>query len=152
MKLKNRKTGETGTLFQHGEGAFYELWVSAGGKRCDYTSLARLNEDWEDYEERCNGYYYLTSEGKIIFRGFALRRWGQIDDNRKEIGNYFKTKEEAEEAVEKLKAWKQLKDRGFKNICWTAGVRVCAAQFRLGNRFWEIESKHALDLLFGGEE
>lgn len=32
----------------------------------------------------------------------------------KEIGNYFETKEEAEKAVEQLKAWKRLKDKGFE--------------------------------------
>lgn len=33
---------------------------------------------------------------------------------RKSIGNYFETKEEAEKAVERLRAWKKLKDGGVK--------------------------------------
>lgn len=35
------------------------------------------------------------------------------DNFRKSIGNCFETKEEAEKAVEKLKAWKRLKDKGL---------------------------------------
>lgn len=38
----------------------------------------------------------------------------EMDDFNKQIGNYFDTREEAEKAVEKLQAWKRLKDKGFK--------------------------------------
>lgn len=34
--------------------------------------------------------------------------------NHESISNKFETKEEAEKAVEKLKAWKRLKDKGIK--------------------------------------
>ena len=37
----------------------------------------------------------------------------------KEIGNYFETVEEAEQAVEKLKAWKRLRDKEFRFIGWS---------------------------------
>ena len=38
----------------------------------------------------------------------------QVTATRKEIGNCFESLEEAERAVEKLKAWKRLKKAGFK--------------------------------------
>lgn len=53
-----------------------------------YESLADVSKDWEDYEEP-KEYWYISD-------------------------NYFETKEEAEKAAEKLKAWKRLKDKGFK--------------------------------------
>ena len=71
-------------------------------------------------------------------------------DNR-EIGNYFETKEEAEKAVEKLKAWKRLKDKGFKfdnvNVCWIEFTLKSATS----NEVYEQGQKD-LHLLFGGEE
>lgn len=72
----------------------------------------------------------------------------------KEIGNYFETKEDAEKAVKKLKAWKRLKDNGFK----FEGIenRSHRIKFYQG-RSYETEQQCIqagidLDLLFGGEE
>lgn len=61
----------------------------------------------------------------------------------------FETKEEAEKAMEKLKAWKRLKDKGFKfdNFVRNAIYYVLSDE--------EIEKDDVLedlDLLFGGEE
>lgn len=53
--------------------------------------------------------YYLDCDGRI----FEHHTTEYIKNKMKEIGNYFETKEEAEKAVEKLKAWKRLKDAGF---------------------------------------
>lgn len=73
-----------------------------------------------------------------------------------EIGNYFETKKEAEKAVEKLKAWKRLKDKGlkFKGIIghdethfWFPNPNNI--EFMFENR----ETRKDLNLLlFGGEE
>lgn len=41
-----------------------------------------------------------------------------IDSSRVKIGNYFETREEAEKAVERLKAWERLKDAGLKFKDW----------------------------------
>lgn len=86
----------------------------------------------------------------------------EMDDFNKEIGNYFETKEEAKKAVEKLKAWKRLKDKGIKPVEWTAGlgddnykIGEVMVGFDIdgvydGNVPDDIEQD--LDLLFGGEE
>lgn len=60
-------------------------------------------------------YWYMNYGGRIKATNDAN---SEEDVARKEIGNYFKTKEEAERAVLKLKAWKRLKDKGFKFDGW----------------------------------
>jgi hypothetical protein len=80
----------------------------------------------------------------------------------KSIGNYFESKEEAEKAVEKLKAWKRLKDKGFKFL----GVKGLdyAIDFEVNPPYTHItfdeytateeqkEFYNDLMMLFGGEE
>lgn len=74
----------------------------------------------------------------------------KLRNKKTEIGIYFETEEEAEKAVEKLKAWKRLKDKGFKWRYYSLGD---------GNKFrvyFSIKDGADigtdLDLLFGGEE
>ena len=58
-------------------------------------------------------YYYIDSacEGDIDRNEiFDCEHCKRIDEFNKSIGNYFNTREEAEKAVRKLKAWKRLKD------------------------------------------
>ena len=101
MKLRNKKTGEILELPRD--------YMELKGRRI-YYSLAELNEEWEDYEEPKTA-WFIEPQGDI-------QEWrdAECDDWTKEksIGNYFKTREEAEKAVEKLKAWKRLKDNGVK--------------------------------------
>lgn len=114
MKLRNRKTGEiieaescnnTGGCIS----IYYEEKDGQLGTKDCYTSLAKLNEEWEDYEEP-KEYWHIF--GTNITK--TQECLDELYDKRnKEIGNYFETKEEAEKAVEKLKAWKRLKDKGF---------------------------------------
>jgi hypothetical protein len=47
MKLRNKKTGEIVENFD-GFTTFTNDWSSV--KNLQYTSLAKLNDDWEDYE------------------------------------------------------------------------------------------------------
>ena len=146
MRLRNKKTGEIVEICKICPEP-YEA------RDFDCSSLAELNEEWEDYEDR-KSYYYITSIGETVFRGFALKSWNGGDERRKEIGNYFETKEEAEKAVEKLKALKRLKDKG---ICFYGWRRNQTGTIDLLVK-WEgvppltgfIEKD--LDLLFGGEE
>lgn len=96
MKLRNRKTGEIRDI---------KCILVDGMFSVD--SLAELNEEWEDYEEK--EYFYLNMDGDIRHTtNQAMVKYS------KEIGNYFETREEAEKAVEKLKAWKRIKDLGFR--------------------------------------
>lgn len=113
MKLRNKKTGEIKVF----------ALVRANNDIDDIT-LAELNEEWEDYEEpKDEDYWYIEDLGKVNFSSELLDKVAGTPNNiliYKILGNYFETKEEAEKAVEKLKAWKRLKDKGFKFI----GVRA----------------------------
>lgn len=102
MKLQNKKTGEIV------EATDFNI-IS------EYNSLAELNEEWEDYEEPkwLSDYWFIDSCG-----GINKQETDILGANRREIGNYFENKEEAEKAVEKLRAWKRLKDKGFKFTEW----------------------------------
>ena len=133
MKLRNKKTGEIREI--------REILIDGMFK---VSSLAELSEEWEDYEEQ-KKYWYLTDAGCLCQTSIHNDKTAI----RKRIGNYFETKEEAEKAVEKLKAWKRLKDKGFRLGGWQflddkSGIWVC------GNTVPNIVDE--LDLLFGGEE
>ena len=99
MKLRNKKTGE--------------IWDIGKILTNDYPcweTLKQLNEEWEDYEEP-KEQYYIDCDGEV----YAPTRLNQFDlDRMSNIGNIFETRVEAEKAVEKLKAWKRLKDMNPK--------------------------------------
>ena len=134
MKLRNKKTGEIV------EATDFNI-IS------DYNSLAELNEEWEDYEEP-KDYYFIRSESLTI--GYSPISNTRSCRNRKAIGNYFETKEEAEKAVEKLKAFKILKDNGFKFNAWYGGSKVIS--FSIPQEIIGKSTAKDLNLLFGGEE
>ena len=60
-------------------------------------------------------YYFLDSNGLVYHNIWAD---DSIDSIRSGIGNCFETREEAEKAVKKLKAWKRLKESGLKFKDW----------------------------------
>lgn len=90
------------------------------------TFEAALADDWEVVEERevveepkwkpreGELYFYINSNGEIEYRYYKNRN---INDKRRicNIGNYFKTDDEAEHMVEKLKVIKELQDFAFEN-------------------------------------
>ena len=104
MKLRNKNTGDIGEL-TYFDSRMYILIDNELRTDLNYNSLAELNEDWEDYEEPKDSIEYI---------GLKLE-----DYNHTTVEIHYQTKEEAEKAVEKLKALKRLKDKGFKFI----GVR-----------------------------
>lgn len=142
MKLKNKKTGEI-TEFVLFDGK-NEL---QGG-----ATLKDLLEEWEDVPEEPKKYWFIGDNG-AVFKFNSFLENTELEKEYKEIGNYFKTKEEAEQAVEKLKAWKRLRDKGFKFIDWKCSGHI---EFTFNNYCDKgVRTKSAvddLDLLFGGEE
>ena len=119
-----------------------------------YRSLAELNEEWEDYEEPKTE-FYITAWGDI--REYTTKEERFAFKQKLEIGNYFETKEEAEKAVETLKAWKRLKDKGFRTEGWTIndGLRISICTNMDSDGIYDDDKKeiqNTLDLLFGGEE
>lgn len=134
MKLRNKKTGE---IINNNGINFSE------GNYKTYNSIAEFNEEWEDYEEPKN-FWYMTSWGDVheySERQFAIKQ-------KQAIGNYFESKEEAEKAVGKLKAWKRLKDGGFR---FNGGDDACIS-YRIDPAKWNDKLDNDFDLIFGGEE
>lgn len=139
MKLRNKISGEVKT---------FELFD--GKELQGGVTLERLVEEWEGYEEP-KEYWYIDEWGNIQDTDYKN---DQYDNAAEEIGNYFETKEEAEKAVEKLKAWKRLKDNGFGFSGYTrnhTGTYEVLLNREIPYQHYD-ELEKDLDLLFGGEE
>ena len=153
MKLRNKKTGkvfdlECITLFECPS----ENLI--GDSVDEFYSIAELNEEWEDMPEEPKGYWYIDCAAPYPV---DFCKFNEDTEYDKEIGNYFETREEAEKAVEKLKAWKRLKDGGitFKN--WTinqTGTIDCFATWgdNIPPSRKDPTLQDDLDLLFSGDE
>ena len=119
--------------------------AARGGEHTFYfESLKELNGMFEDYDEP-KVIWWLNDEGCVNHTA------GEVDEyfeKNREIGNYFETKEEAEKAVEKLKAWKRVKDAGFKFVGNGAGLHTLRYSYE-GE--WCLIAED-FNLLFGGEE
>lgn len=110
----------------------------------------KLNEECEDYEEPKSGI-------KDVW-------FPDVVEGRNNVVISFETREEAELAVCKLKAWKRLKELGFRFIDWELDMETIAdgkIWFDIGvNAEWNAEqllelkpeAKKSLDILFGGKE
>lgn len=149
MKLRNKKTGEIvepfGITCLNGR-TFVQFDDGKGTFKFEAHSLAELNKEWEDYEEP-EIIWYINSSG-ITCCAAKENYWG----DSKEIGNWFETKEEAEKAVEKLKALKRLKDKGFKFKDWRTADLGADKYYFIITAESDGAGKGDLDLLFGGEE
>lgn len=157
MKLRNKKTGE---IIE----TDFELSVSVPDDEKlygndtytqikGYSSIKELSEEWEDYEEP-KKHWFIATDGRVLECNESASWSGE-----KAIGNYFETKEEAEKAVEKLKAYKRLKDKGFKFELWDYDggnyqetIRTGRILFRVADDYPEKNIDTDLDLLFGSEE
>ena len=134
MKLRNKKTGE----IVNNNGINF-----AEGNYKTYNSLAELNEEWEDAPEEPKGFLSISGDATI-------EHFDRLNENDlcKQIGNYFETQEEAERAVEKLKALKRLKDKGFR----FNGGDDAHISYILDTVKWYDELEKDFNLIFGGEE
>ena len=115
MRLKNKQTGSIGTLEVCDD--HFSVWQENG---CNsYDSLEKLSEEWEECEEEpgeITRYWYIgyKNDIKVCYNHNDRYVDTDVTKQREAIGNRFETFEEAKEALEKLKAWKRLKDRGFR--------------------------------------
>lgn len=75
-----------------------------------FETLKGLNEMFEDYEEPKEYWHIFGTNITKTQEGLDKL----YDERNKEIGNYFETREEAEKAVEKLKALTEAKEDGLK--------------------------------------
>lgn len=149
MKLRNKLTGEIATLTLSTNGE--DMIIMGNDMYAHITKLSEL-KDYEDYEES-KDYWYIDYDGGILCR--------ESDDSSAEkmmisMGNHFGTLEEAEKAVEKLKAWKRLKEAGFGFGGWThTPITKSLAGYNLHIKAYTDKLANYmddLDLLFGGEE
>ena len=138
MKLRNKRTGEIVMVCKINPEPY-----EARDFEC--SSLAELNEEWEDYKEP-KGYWYIDGWGDVSCDNDYDT---EIDNQRKAIGNYFETKEEAEKAVERLKAWKRLKEKGFRFTGHFLGTEGLNIRYECNMK---NDISDDLDLLFGGEK
>lgn len=169
MKLKNKKTGETGyylhTHRDYKTGVLKVAVLKDGVPFSefkpyepiyDYDSLAELNEEWCDYEEP-KGYWYIEGDGDIHHIGTELCDELEIH-TMKQIGNYFDSREEAEKAVEKLKALTKLCKKGFEFNSvemFGSGLIRIEASIPINEKTTLQERSNIIDslyLLFGDEE
>ena len=155
MKFRNKKTREVVKIYPalHDETAI--RFMAEGGKNYEYKSLADFNKEWEDAPEEPKKYWFIDVGNYEV---------GDVDEDNadldadKEIGNYFETKEEAEKAVEKLRAYKRLKDRRFEFGKWRDEEKECYDGQEIGSISFRVDFignndiKKDIDLLFGGEE
>lgn len=149
MKLQNKATGEIGKVYLADNGI--EVVIKEAMWSKVYNSLDELNAEWKDYEEP-KGYWRIDCDGTISHDRDEFDT--PFDNACKSIGNYFETEEEAEKAVEKLKAWKRLKDKGFERV-----FRLGLSDALCGGKAVAFElliddnnSIEDIKLLFGGEE
>lgn len=116
MLLKNKKTGEIAEPFgitcKNGR-TFVRFDDGKGTFKFEARSLSELNEEWEDYEEPKVGYIIDPMEEDYVSADDSGYEESDVE-RAKELGIWLETKEEAEKAVLKLKAWKRLKDKGFR--------------------------------------
>lgn len=151
MKLRNKKTGEIGEP----RIAYQEIYIDTENRMtyC-YKTLRGVFEEWEVYEEP-KEYWYIDWNGEICRSDIHDERTEQM----KEIGNHFETQEKAEKAVEKLKAWKRLKEKGFKFtfLGWalpTTPPLTSYIEYEIqpSKGCIDKETREELHLIFGGEE
>ena len=153
MKLKNKKTGEVATLTLSSNGE--ELLLMKNNELVTHNVKLSDLDEWEDMPEEPKEYWYIDPMVCGVYFT-KIKNDEDLCEFNKQIGNYFETKEEAEKAVEKLKAWKRLKDKGFKFTGFTHKDRGRLDELeiycQLGERPEDIEDMEDIRLLFGGEE
>lgn len=149
MKLRNKKTGKIVDFKVH-----KYIGLSDDGNSV-YEPFNGSIDEWEDVPEEPKEFWFVDDVGevKVIEEDDS-----EETEGAKQIGNYFSSREEAELAVRKLKAWKRLKDDDFKFIGWYYDVQpISNGRLNIQIRATLDESDNAtlsdLDLLFsGGEE
>lgn len=104
--------------------------------------------DWfEEYEDP-KEYWCIDWTGGINHIT-VLEGTDEYEENKKQIGNYFETREDAVNALEKLEAFKRLKDKGFK-FCGFAYTELCDyARVNIKATIINDSINEDLELLFG---
>lgn len=147
MKLRNKQTGEICKAEAREDGIYLYHETTERWYKYDLSLLA---EGWEYYEEP-KEYWYITYNACVVSAP-AESNW----EREEEIGNRFETEKEAMKALEKLKAWKRLKNKGFR----FSNVDIYDQEITFKwTKDWcsmtngeQKEAERDLDILFGGDE
>ena len=149
MKLVNKETREIGYLYAN-KNENYNVLDENDEVLAVYETLEAVVGEWQDYEEPKSGI-------KDVW-------FPDVIEGRNNVVISFETREEAKNAVRKLKAWKRLKELGFRFIDWELDMKTVAdgkIWFDIGiNTEWDAErllkskpeAKESLDTFFGGEK
>lgn len=147
MKLRNKETGIIGELhFEPDKEYHFTVATEDPADVMIYKKLADLRDDWEDTPEEHKRWFIDPLRYNQV-SNFLCYSDEEIE-NVKELGFDFDTLGEVEEAVEKLKAWKRLKDKGFK---FKGGDDACIS-YEFPIEKWNSKLEKDFELLFGGEE
>ena len=143
MKLKNKKTGEIVELLgisRKGDRTFVQFEDEKGVFKGEYSSLAELNAEWEDYEEPKGSALDLMI---LTLTNFIEN---EPDEDKVDL-------EECKQMLEKIKAWKRLKDKEFEFVgcCKDNTINFEFVGHPLSYDEAE-EAEQDLAFLFGGEE
>jgi hypothetical protein len=145
MKLKNKISGE-----------IKEFSLFDGNELQGGATLESLTKEWEDAPEEPKKYWYISDGGDVY--GFSDYYLGsEIEEAHREISNLFETREEAELAVRKLKAWKRLKDSKIK-FCLDFVMNKIVFTYVIGKNTTvdavdaERQIFEDMKIVFGGEE
>jgi len=142
MKLQNDQTGQVENF------CIDKDQICSCDRAFVYDSLAQLQEaGWKDYEEPKDWGEYIISCGNNYIEPVCAGFSDKTIEKCNELGMLFETKEEAEKAVEKLKAWKRLKDKGFRIT-----IRGCKGNAWLEANWGYLQGDYSDVLsLFGSE-
>ena len=107
---------DAGSLFREGDNIPAYSWTTLEKFPNIMTEWFEEIKEPTRWKPELGEKYYLSDSNGSVYDSVWSNDY--IDRSRFEIGNCFQTKEEAEQAVEKLKAWKRLKDSGLKFKGW----------------------------------
>ena len=132
-----------------------EAKASSGGLHTFYyDSIKEFTDHWEDAPEEEKKVWFIDADGELdsCTQECEYDECGLNAGGMKSIGNYFETEEEAEKAVEKLKAWQRLKDKGFRFDGWDENHHnLGIIEFSFSNVEKTVyDFSDDLGLLFGG--
>lgn len=104
MRLRNKHTGEVKEFNEIYLAKTIKETKTSKNERVErsYCKINELNADWEDYEEPKT--FWAISWAGEPEEYDAKKTPQELKDMAQQIGNYFETKEEAEKAVNRLKA------------------------------------------------
>lgn len=142
MKLRNKRTGKIIEWFNNTDSILPE-------------TLKKLNEEWEDYEEPKEHWAIDQFGEPINVSGLSRLQLEKLH----RLGNDFPSENATIKAIEKLKAWRRLKDKGFKfdgygRYHWTGEEwpHVAFSYPNFDDLFDDSETVANLDLLFSQED